>query len=378
MHHHHCRMRFSAICFFMFMLVMVLPCLAQCAVISIASIDDLQKIGTAPGYPLNGQYVLGNDIDASSTRTWNNNGTGGFYGFAPIGPAMATPFTGSFNGQGHTIKGLYINRPLTKFIGLFGYIDTGATISNITILASEIQGSLFVGCLAGYTTGSISGCTTSGTVTSATRAGGLAGANAGTITGCYSTGAVHGTLSTNDNNIGGLVGNNSNGSISNSSSGGTVSGSSDNVGGLVGLNGLNPATIINCSSSAAVSGTSRVGGLVGRLQAGSITTSYSSGTVSGNGYYVGGLVGENSATTINCYSSATVNSGASNDAGGLAGYNSGSITNCYSSGAVVSGNPFAAGGMVGENNSTVSTSFWIKTPPGGPPQRPAREEQPLN
>ena len=349
------------------LVIMLLPAMAATAigaVITITSLADLQKIGNDPGYPLNGQYVLGNDMDASSTRTWNDNGTGGFYGFAPIGPTAATPFIGSFNGQGHTIKGLYINRPLTKFIGLFGYIDIGATISNITMLASEIQGDRIVGSLVGYNNGSISGCTTSGTVTSLISAGGLVGANTGTITGCYSTGAVHCTSVTETNNIGGLAGYNNGGSISNSSSAGTVSGSNIKVGGLVGLNGPGSATIINCSSSAAVSGTSWVGGLVGHLQAGSTTTSYSSGTVSGKGYYVGGLVGENNATTINCYSSATVNSGVSNDAGGLAGSNSGSITNCYSSGAVVSGNPFTAGGMVGENNSTVSTSFWDKDTSG--------------
>jgi len=363
--YHHCRMLFPATCFFMLMLVMVVPGLAQGAVISIESIEELQKIGADPGYPLNGQYVLGNDIDASRTRTWNDNGTGGFYGFAPIGPNSTndstTRFTGSFNGQGHTITGLYINRPQTYYIALFGVIDADATVDNITMIDSEIQGNYFVGCLTGFNYGSISGCSTLGTVTGATRAGGLAGANAGTITGCYSSGAVRGTLSNRDNNIGGLTGYNNGGSISNSSTAGTVNGSNNNIGGLVGLNVLSPAsTIFNCSSSAAVSGPSNVGGLVGFHMAGSITTSYSSGTVTGT-TSVGGLIGNNASSTSDCYSSATVTaSTASNYVGGLVGYNTSSITRCYSSGSV-SGNllPIAApGGLVGANSGTASNCFW--------------------
>ena len=376
MHYHHCRIRFLSACFFMFMLVMVLPGLAQCAVISIASIEELQKIGNDPAYPLSGSYKLAGNIDASSTRTWNAGA-----GFVPISSNAnnnsTTPFTGSFNGQGYTIKGLYVNRPLTKYIGLFGNIETGAVVSNITMINSEIQGYYFVGCLAGYNRGgSISGCSTSGTVISVAYAGGLAGANGGTITGCYSSAAVSATLSTGDNNIGGLVGNNAAGSISNCSTSGTVNGSYNNVGGLVGLNGLNPATIINCSSSAAVSGGSNVGGLVGSHMAGFdnttktgfIKTCYSSGSVSGTGSSVGGLVGANdsSITTvyiIDCYSSAAVHgSTASNYVGGLVGNNSSSITGCYSSGAVTG--KFSAGGLVGRNSGTTSNCFWDKETSG--------------
>ena len=78
--------------------------------VAIDSIATLQLIGNDPGYPLNGNYYLTGDLDASDTLNWN----GGF-GFQPVGsssPVKATTaFTGTFDGQGHTISGLFINRP---------------------------------------------------------------------------------------------------------------------------------------------------------------------------------------------------------------------------------------------------------------------------
>ena len=50
-------------------------------------------------------YRLANDIDARATRIWND---GDGAGFAPIG--SGAPFSGNFDGDGNTIRGLYINR----------------------------------------------------------------------------------------------------------------------------------------------------------------------------------------------------------------------------------------------------------------------------
>jgi hypothetical protein len=60
--------------------------------------------GLAYSTRLSGNYVLGSDIAASGTSTWNSNS-----GFSPIGDAT-TNFTGTFDGLGHTITGLTINR----------------------------------------------------------------------------------------------------------------------------------------------------------------------------------------------------------------------------------------------------------------------------
>jgi hypothetical protein len=102
-----------------------------------------------------------------------------------------------------------------------------------------------------------------------------------------------------------------------------------------------------------------VGGLVGYNYYGSITTSSSTGTVSGDGF-VGGLVGSNSGSITTSYSTATVSgSGQSASVGGLLGYNSfgGSVTDCYSTGAA-SGN-YSVGGLVGVNyRGDVTGCFW--------------------
>jgi len=59
-------------------------------------------------------YKLMNDIDASETSGWNDSGTttATLEGFTPIGSGVNTAFCGTFLGQGHTIRGLTINRPI--------------------------------------------------------------------------------------------------------------------------------------------------------------------------------------------------------------------------------------------------------------------------
>jgi hypothetical protein len=115
---------------------------------------------------LNGKYALGANIDASATSGWNSNGSGGFYGFAPVGTS-GSPFTGSFDGLGHAVSGLYINRPTTNYIGLFGKLS-GAQVHNIGLTGVNITGNGLVGALAGqiiassavgnsYATGSVTG-----------------------------------------------------------------------------------------------------------------------------------------------------------------------------------------------------------------------------
>ena len=116
-----------------------------------------------------------------------------------------TAFAGTFEGNGHTITGLNINRPTTDYVGLFGYTVNSATIRNVGLVNGNIKGQQYVGGLVGWNDGSISNS--------------------------YRTGAVNGTGS----EVGGLVGYND-GSISNSYSSSSVTGAGDDVGGLVGIN----------------------------------------------------------------------------------------------------------------------------------------------
>ena len=124
------------------------------------------------------------------------------------------PYTGTFNGQGHTISGLYFNDSSKNFVGLFGCLQNG-NIQNTGIVDSYFKGHYRVGGLCGYDVN-------------------------GSISYCYNTGAVSGD--SKSYNVGGVCGYADNGSISYCYNTGAVSGSS-NVGGVC---GLNYGTISNC------------------------------------------------------------------------------------------------------------------------------------
>jgi len=126
------------------------------AVISISNIEELQKIGNDVGYPLDGEYELTQDIDASDTVNWN-----GGAGFAPIG-TYRRPFTGKFDGKGHKITGLYINRLDMSYIGLFGYMGSGSEVKNVGIENAMVSGDGYVGGLVGDNGGTVSGCYSTG------------------------------------------------------------------------------------------------------------------------------------------------------------------------------------------------------------------------
>jgi len=158
---------------------------------------------------------------------------------------------------------------------------------------------------------------------------------------------------TGGDNVGGLVGYIWDGTVSNSYSTGSMTGDKS-VGGLV---GYNHGTVSNCYSSGTVTDGENVGGLVGYNDYGTVSNSYASGTVTGNSS-VGGLVGYNhNGTASNCY--ATGNVAGTSYVGGLVGENYGStVSNCYSS-STVTGNYEYVGGLVGFNfASSVSNSFW--------------------
>ena len=149
--------------------------------------------------------------------------------------------------------------------------------------------------------------------------------------------------------VGGLVGGNV-GTVSNSYSTGSVSGNRY-VGDLV---GWNAGTVSNSYSTANVTGYEYVGGLVGlNGEVSTVSNSYSSGNVTGY-YGVGGLVGGNVGTVSNSYSTGSMSGNSS--VGGLVGRSTGTVSNSYSTGSVT-GNE-GVGGLMGWNEGTVSNSFW--------------------
>ncbi|NCD11199.1 MAG: filamentous hemagglutinin N-terminal domain-containing protein [Epsilonproteobacteria bacterium] len=241
---------------------------------------------------LNGVYELGGNINASGMSSWN-----GGEGFVPIGTST-NPFDGNFDGKGYTIDGLSINRPSTNYVGLFGVVDTGGTLSNLGLINATITGASDVGGLVGWNYGTLTNVYATGSVSGGNYVGGLVGFNVGTLTNVYATGNVSG-----ESRVGGLVGYNGFGGVlSNAYATGSVSGEAGNwyVGGLVGAND-NGGSLSNVYATGSVSGSNGIGGLVGG-NLGHLSNAYATGSVSGSSA-VGGLVGYNgsSGTISNSY-----------------------------------------------------------------------------
>ncbi len=216
-----------------------------------------------------------NIVFPSEIYSWDNN-----KGWTPIGNDHTT-FSGTYDGQNHSILGLTIERPATDYQGLFGSL-TG-TIKNLGLAFgsfSGVTGRNYVGALAGSNRGTIQNVYSSVPVTGSLYVGGLVGNNmnfdlTGKIEYCYSIGMVNGI-----DQVGGLIGNNS-GDISNSYSLSDVYRRSD--------------TLTN------------FGGFVGYFYSGTITNSYSTGLVKdynnneiipGKGFT--GFAGDD-AIFLNCY-----------------------------------------------------------------------------
>jgi len=320
---------------------------------------------------LSGSYILMNDLDSTTpgyAELASPTANGG-KGWQPIGTGDQF-FTGSFDGQGHEIHELFVNRPDQNGIGLFGTIYHGAVVENlgvvnVTVIGDHVVGGLvgknqgtisnsysigsvigdeYVGGLVGdFLNGIVSNSYSTGSVTGNSSVGGLMGwSHLGTVNNAYSTGNV-----TGDEHVGGLVGHTYYGTMSNSYSIASVTGV-EYVGGLVGWN--KGGTVSNSCFTGSVTGTSCVGGLVGHNRDHcTVTDSYFTGNVTGD-EYVGGLVGDNNECTVsNSYFTGSVTG--TSCVGGLVGHNRyhGTVSNSYSNGSVT-GN-YTVGGLVGWNDA---------------------------
>ena len=267
-----------------------------------------------------------------------NEGT--FKEWTPIATS-ASPYTGIFDGQNHTISGLYFNQEDSYDVGLFG--RNNGKIANAGILDSYFYGTSKVGGVCGNNyTGTITNCYNTGSVSGLGTLGGVSGYNdTGNITNCYNTGNVSGSSGF----VGGVSGYNSKGTIINSYNAGSVSGL-EYVGGVSGINYT--GSITDCYNIGSVSSSEgNVGGVNGYNDGGTITNSYNAGSVSGIERYVGGVSGYNSKGTItNCYNVGSV--GGSGYVGGVNGWNKGTITNCYYDSTIYTGN------AIGTNSGTAT------------------------
>ena len=247
----------------------------ECELIEIDSAEEFRKIGSDPAYPLSGRYRMTADIDLGGAEEdpW-----------MPIGMYDAT-FTGEFDGNGHTVRGLYINDPNGSYQGLFGVIAGNGSIKDLTVYGSVTGGDYVGGIIGWMNGGSALGCTSYVTVSGSRAVGGIAGINHfGAMENCTASGTVAGV-----EYIGGVLGYSEYSDISDCSGNGTVTGENE-IGGVAGFNYY--SAISECRNEGAVTGELDVGGVVGTMYGDSaLLDCCNTGTVTGN-KRVGGLVGD--------------------------------------------------------------------------------------
>ncbi len=276
---------------------------------SISSAAELAKLAKLAnsGQIRGGEFVLSKDIDLSAYSTGE--------GWTPIGSFGSA----TFDGNGHTISNLYINRPNKDNQGLFGSTGSGNKIKNLALEDVNITGGNRVGGVAGDAP-EITNCYVTGVVRGKNDVGGLAG-QGGKIDHSYSSCNVSG-----DVNVGGLVGLTNNG-ITDSHSTGRVSGNVK-VGGLA---GWSYADISNCYVTGNVSGNGDVAGLVG----------YINGSIKNCSVLSSSIQGPNASIFIGAPNNASVNdSSYSTDLDGMnisggADYTSNNVTSCSPTGSLV-------------------------------------------
>ena len=317
--------------------------------VDIETVNDLLALAKATDAEILGRnYRLKADLDLKDTP------------FGGIG-SSEHPFTGVFDGQGHTISHVTINAPEGENVGFFNVIK-GATIRDLKLVDVKITGKTNVGGLAGSAqvqldssdlsknvANLIGGCSVSGTVTGTKNVGGLVGLNGGE-TDQHTLFSIASAIDKSTANV-------------------EVNGA-EMTGGLVGKNG---GTITKSSSGGTVKGTTTTGGLVGD-SSGDIYDSHTSCTVAGSSY-TGGFVGYSDGTVKNCYSIGGVSG--TDYTGGFAGVIS-RAENVVSAGQVtIVGTPSQGynGGFAGklygmvaglDNQITVKNASGNCTQPNGP------------
>jgi len=311
-------------------------------------------------------FILMNDIDLD-VPPYNSE-----EGWLPLGSA-ANNFTGYFDGDGFVINNLFIDRPDSWYMGLFGVIGLLGQVSNLHIENANINGYSLTAGLVGNNRGTLVGCSVNGNISGQNGVGGIAGENnLGTIDSCQ----THGSITAFGNNGGGLVGRNRTGStIVNSHSTADVTGTGNNsYGGLV---GWNDNLITDSYATGNVNGVIYTGGLVGRNYKGSILRCYATGSVTSSSNNVGGLAGGNAglddALISECYAIGDVSGDSS--VGGLVGENRnhGTISDSYALGSVFglnnSTSQFGVGGLLGELyiGAVVQYSYSVGEVSGNPP-----------
>ncbi len=363
-------------------------------------ITTAQHLENMELYPA-AHYILTGNITLTSAEQGQSN-------FTPLFDDE-TMFTGTFDGNGYTISNLTIYNTDTFYTGLFACIGEDGKVFDLTLESVHLQGTNYIGGVAGYALGAITNCTVTGEIaylsqnTYGVFLGGIAGRAENDLNGCTAEVAITANEVGGTTYAGGIAGycaynmqsvesvltlvsrsavtiTQAEGNNNTVYAGGifgyaaerlklqdcfaegninvatTYYNSYSYAGGLVGYFSSERSTLANCYAAGNVSGSYYAGGLVGYFgYNNTLTNCYATGDVSG-GNYAGGLVGHfyGSNTLANCYAAGNVSG--SSTVGGLVGYfESGynTLTNCYATGDV-SGSS-TAGGLVGYFESFSNT-----------------------
>ena len=241
--------------------------------------DGTYTVTSADGLMNVAELVNGGKSDINITLDTDIDLTG--KNWTPIGTSFSNKYTGTFDGGGHTIKGLTVTTN-DQFVGLFGSIGYAGTVKNVMMEDVQItsnRSSGIAGGVAGYSDGTIENCSVSGSVSGTVYVGGVVGVQiGGSITGCSSSATVKGTV-----DVGGVAGQ------TNSSATLTACYATGNV-------------IIEMDPKKNIAG----GSLVGMNAGSSLLACYATGNVtstgSSTGYvHIGGFLGNNYTTVTACY-----------------------------------------------------------------------------
>jgi len=309
--------------------------------IEINTLSGLQNMAN----DLTANYYLSADIDASATSGWD-----GGDGFEPIGND-STPFEGKFDGCGHTISNLTINRDSEDYVGLFGAIRSDAILNWVTLSEVSIVGDNYVGGIVGNVgNASCNYIRVNGTITSTGSSNGRAGGFSGKIAGTVTMSDCHTEV-----NINGV----------------------DRVGGFAGVITSNDLTLEYCSSSGNVSGEGGIGGFAGiSLTSGIVKKCFANSDIvasSTNPVYAGGFFGycSDSIDLDDCYSLGDVTVASSSTGKYVGGFIArittagATIDNCHCFGQVIATATSNVGGFIGDSaSSNITSCYWNQTPYG--------------
>ncbi|MCL1984350.1 MAG: hypothetical protein FWG58_02985, partial [Methanomassiliicoccaceae archaeon] len=289
-------------------------------------------------------YKLSKDVSLNDTSMLNvwSKGLIPKNIWTPIG-SHDTPFKANFDGNGRTIRGVYIdNDSPDEGQGLFGYL--AGSVKDLGVEESLIRSARCVGGIAGFVDGgSVTGCYNAGTVSGMSDIGGIAGyADGGSVTGCYNAGTVSGI-----SHIGGIIGMicsgpSNDGIIDLCRNSGMISGS-NHTGGIAGH--VTGSELAECHNDGQISSYYYAGGIIGYMEGGSATDCQNDGQISGADR-VGGITGgiTSSGTVADCRNNGSIIALESGRIGGIAGIVqiTSTVAGCSNTGAV-SGKVFVGG-----------------------------------